>query len=100
MKTKIIVVACNFHLSYISLSVHGTMLDDDLFLNLHFDLLALVYLHVRMTNLLFFPFLFFYLYANYRRSPISIAAAVIYIITQLSDDKKPLKGLNVLFSRS
>lgn len=27
-----------------------------------------------------------------RRSPISIAAAVIYIITQLSDDKKPLKG--------
>lgn len=28
----------------------------------------------------------------YRRSPISIAAAVIYIITQLSDDKKPLKG--------
>ena len=28
-----------------------------------------------------------------RRSPISIAAAVIYIITQLSDDKKPLKGL-------
>ena len=28
-----------------------------------------------------------------RRSPISIAAAVIYIITQLSDDKKPPKGL-------
>lgn len=27
-----------------------------------------------------------------RRSPISIAAAVIYIVTQLSDDKKPLKG--------
>lgn len=27
-----------------------------------------------------------------RRSPISIAAAVIYIITQLSDDKKPLRG--------
>ncbi|KAB5519522.1 hypothetical protein DKX38_023841 [Salix brachista] len=29
-----------------------------------------------------------------RRSPISIAAAVIYIITQLSDDKKPLRGLD------
>ncbi|CAN1745761.1 Transcription initiation factor IIB-2, partial [Linum perenne] len=28
-----------------------------------------------------------------RRSPISIAAAVIYIITQLSDDKKPLRGM-------
>ncbi|CAL5430985.1 unnamed protein product [Camellia sinensis] len=28
-----------------------------------------------------------------RRSPISIAAAVIYIVTQLSDDKKPLKGM-------
>ena len=28
-----------------------------------------------------------------RRSPISIAAAVIYMITQLSEDKKPLKGL-------
>lgn len=27
-----------------------------------------------------------------RRSPISVAAAVIYMITQLSDDKKPLKG--------
>ena len=34
----------------------------------------------------------FYL-ATCRRSPISIAAVVIYIITQLSDDKKPLKGL-------
>lgn len=32
---------------------------------------------------------------NCRRSPISIAAAVIYIITQLSDDKKPLKGSNL-----
>ncbi|KAG7027639.1 Transcription initiation factor IIB-2 [Cucurbita argyrosperma subsp. argyrosperma] len=30
-----------------------------------------------------------------RRSPISIAAAVIYIITQLSDDKKPLKDISV-----
>ncbi|KAG5083373.1 hypothetical protein JHK84_053411 [Glycine max] len=29
------------------------------------------------------------------RSPISIAAAVIYIITQLSDDKKPLKDISV-----
>jgi hypothetical protein len=29
-----------------------------------------------------------------RRSPISIAAAVIYMITQLSEDKKPLKGLD------
>ncbi|KAJ6968173.1 transcription initiation factor IIB-2 isoform X2 [Populus alba x Populus x berolinensis] len=29
-----------------------------------------------------------------RRSPISIAAAVIYIITQLSDDKKPLRGFD------
>ncbi|KAF9664759.1 hypothetical protein SADUNF_Sadunf16G0051400 [Salix dunnii] len=29
-----------------------------------------------------------------RRSPISIAAAVIYIITQLSEDKKPLRGLD------
>ncbi|CAK9183977.1 unnamed protein product [Ilex paraguariensis] len=27
------------------------------------------------------------------RSPISIAAAVIYIVTQLSDDKKPLKDV-------
>ena len=27
-----------------------------------------------------------------RRSPISIAAAIIYIISQLSDDKKALKG--------
>ncbi|CAI8584747.1 unnamed protein product [Vicia faba] len=30
-----------------------------------------------------------------RRSPISIAAAVIYIITQLSDDKKPLKDISI-----
>ncbi|CAN6444079.1 unnamed protein product [Victoria cruziana] len=29
-----------------------------------------------------------------RRSPISIAAAVIYMISQLSDDKKPLRGFN------
>ncbi|KAJ4851365.1 Transcription initiation factor IIB-2 [Turnera subulata] len=29
-----------------------------------------------------------------RRSPISVAAAVIYIITQLSDDKKPLKDVS------
>lgn len=28
----------------------------------------------------------------YRRSPISVAAAVIYMITQLSEDKKLLKG--------
>ena len=32
-------------------------------------------------------------YYPYRRSPISIAAAVIYIITQLSDEKKPLRGI-------
>ncbi|KAK1262395.1 Transcription initiation factor IIB [Acorus gramineus] len=30
-----------------------------------------------------------------RRSPISIAAAIIYIITQLSDDKKPLKDISL-----
>ncbi|GMP87896.1 hypothetical protein CsSME_00040081 [Camellia sinensis var. sinensis] len=30
-----------------------------------------------------------------RRSPISIAAAVIYIITQLSDDKKLLKDISL-----
>ncbi|CAN1256227.1 Transcription initiation factor IIB-2, partial [Linum perenne] len=30
-----------------------------------------------------------------RRSPISIAAAVIYIITQLSDDKKPLRDISL-----
>ncbi|KAF8104626.1 hypothetical protein N665_0170s0002 [Sinapis alba] len=30
-----------------------------------------------------------------RRSPISIAAVVIYIITQLSDDKKPLKDIAI-----
>jgi transcription initiation factor TFIIB len=30
-----------------------------------------------------------------RRSPISIAAAVIYIITQLSDEKKPLRDISV-----
>ncbi|CAH8269997.1 unnamed protein product [Arabidopsis lyrata] len=28
-----------------------------------------------------------------RRSPISIAAAIIYIITQLSDDKKLLRDI-------
>ncbi|KAL7166835.1 hypothetical protein ACSBR2_037498 [Camellia fascicularis] len=28
-----------------------------------------------------------------RRSPISIAATIIYIVTQLSDDKKPLKDV-------
>ncbi|RRT81807.1 hypothetical protein B296_00011101 [Ensete ventricosum] len=33
-----------------------------------------------------------------RRSPISIAAAVIYMITQLSDDKKQIKGFTVPFS--
>ena len=33
---------------------------------------------------LFFP--------NFRRCPISIVAIVIYIITQLSNDKKPLRG--------
>ncbi|KAH8487059.1 hypothetical protein H0E87_025875 [Populus deltoides] len=31
-----------------------------------------------------------------RRSPISIAAVVIYIIIQLSDDKKPLKDISVV----
>ncbi|XWS51059.1 hypothetical protein CRYUN_Cryun12cG0143600 [Craigia yunnanensis] len=31
-----------------------------------------------------------------RRSPISIAAAIIYIISQLSDDKKPLKDISVV----
>ncbi|KAJ9140396.1 hypothetical protein P3X46_031050 [Hevea brasiliensis] len=31
-----------------------------------------------------------------RRSPISVAAAVIYIITQLTDDKKPLKDISVV----
>lgn len=30
-----------------------------------------------------------------RRSPISIAAVIIYIITQLSDDKKPLKDISL-----
>ncbi|OWM67262.1 transcription initiation factor IIB-2 [Punica granatum] len=30
-----------------------------------------------------------------RRSPISIAAAVIYIITQLSDEKKPLRDISL-----
>ncbi|CAO2837296.1 unnamed protein product [Amaranthus hypochondriacus] len=30
-----------------------------------------------------------------RRSPISIAAAIIYIVTQLSDDKKPLKDISL-----
>ncbi|KAL3637210.1 Transcription initiation factor IIB-2 [Castilleja foliolosa] len=30
-----------------------------------------------------------------RRSPISIAAAIIYIVTQLSDDKKPLKDIAI-----
>ncbi|WVZ65686.1 hypothetical protein U9M48_015008 [Paspalum notatum var. saurae] len=30
-----------------------------------------------------------------RRSPISIAAAVIYMITQLSEDKKPLKDISL-----
>ncbi|KAJ8639280.1 hypothetical protein MRB53_015974 [Persea americana] len=30
-----------------------------------------------------------------RRSPISVAAAVIYMITQLSDDKKPLKDISL-----
>ncbi|XP_015868792.3 transcription initiation factor IIB-2 [Ziziphus jujuba] len=31
-----------------------------------------------------------------RRSPISVAAAVIYIITQLSNDKKPLKDISIV----
>ncbi|GJW44529.1 transcription initiation factor IIB-2 [Tanacetum coccineum] len=31
--------------------------------------------------------------SDIRRSPISIAAAIIYIVTQLSDDKKPLKDV-------
>ncbi|GKV27625.1 hypothetical protein SLEP1_g36775 [Rubroshorea leprosula] len=35
-----------------------------------------------------------------RRSPISIAAAVIYIITQLSDNKKLLRGLIFLYYMS
>ncbi|KAF9605338.1 hypothetical protein IFM89_016103 [Coptis chinensis] len=30
-----------------------------------------------------------------RRSPISIAAAVIYMITQLSDEKKPLRDISL-----
>ncbi|XP_033511222.1 transcription initiation factor IIB-2 isoform X2 [Nicotiana tomentosiformis] len=30
-----------------------------------------------------------------RRSPISIAAAVIYIVTQLSDEKKPVKDVSL-----
>jgi hypothetical protein len=36
----------------------------------------------------------------FRRSPISIAAAVIYMITQLSEDKKPLKGLKLAWLSS
>ncbi|XP_029120077.1 transcription initiation factor IIB isoform X1 [Elaeis guineensis] len=32
-----------------------------------------------------------------RRSPISIAAAVIYMITQLSEAKKPLRGLETIY---
>ncbi|KAK3008453.1 hypothetical protein RJ639_013550 [Escallonia herrerae] len=32
---------------------------------------------------------------GWQRSPISIAAAVIYIVTQLSDDKKPLKDVAI-----
>lgn len=32
-------------------------------------------------------------FLHLRRSPISIAAAIIYIVTQLSDDKKLLKGM-------
>ncbi|KAB5524892.1 hypothetical protein DKX38_022641 [Salix brachista] len=35
-------------------------------------------------------------YNTLLRSPISIAAAVIYIITHLSDDKKPLKDISVV----
>uniref|UniRef100_A0A2P2N0E0 Transcription initiation factor IIB-2-like n=1 Tax=Rhizophora mucronata TaxID=61149 RepID=A0A2P2N0E0_RHIMU len=31
-----------------------------------------------------------------RRSPISVAAVVIYIITQLTDDKKPLKDISIV----
>jgi len=31
-----------------------------------------------------------------RRSPISIAAAVIYIVTQLSNEKKALKGQKIV----
>jgi hypothetical protein len=45
------------------------------------------------NNLMFVWFLTIF-FAFCRRSPISIAAAVIYIIIQLSDDKKPLKGEN------
>uniref|UniRef100_M1C6N6 Transcription initiation factor IIB-2 n=1 Tax=Solanum tuberosum TaxID=4113 RepID=M1C6N6_SOLTU len=32
-----------------------------------------------------------------RRSPISIAAAIIYMLTQLTDSKKPLRGLGITF---
>lgn len=58
----------------------------------------LVLLKLVMTMLLLVIWLFFswslYILYNllYRRNPISIAAAIIYIVTQLSDDKKPLKG--------
>ena len=44
--------------------------------------LAIVYINESF----FFP--------NFRRCPISIAAIVIYIITQLSNDKKPRRSLS------
>ena len=34
----------------------------------------------------------FFFSPNFKRCPISIAATIIYIITQLSNDKKPRKG--------
>jgi hypothetical protein len=47
-----------------------------------------------MENNLMFVWFVTIFFVFCRRSPISIAAAVIYIIIQLSDDKKPLKGEN------
>lgn len=53
----------------------------------------------QLINLIVITHVFFFL--NYfRRSPISVAAAVIYIITQLSNEKRSLKGTNSVFGSS
>ena len=49
-------------------------------------------MYIMLGSLTKLFFIYFSLFD--RRSPISIAAAAIYMISQLSDDKKPLKGKN------
>ncbi|GAV79633.1 LOW QUALITY PROTEIN: TFIIB domain-containing protein/TF_Zn_Ribbon domain-containing protein, partial [Cephalotus follicularis] len=54
-----------------------------------------ILLDQKTMELNFFIFISLTKFNFVRRSPISIAAAVIYIITQLSDDKKPLRDISL-----